>query len=110
VKPVKYVSEESSMLAREWERRFQALPPHAGVVFVSVGPEPIEGGKCIKFEVRIGLTRRLSQETGVAMVKKVLAFEASTGALTISVVVFRGVVGACRDEDTQGARQVAPEA
>jgi hypothetical protein len=96
---VRYVSAETHRKAREMERLFAALPPQAGVLFVSIRPDPTEDGKGESFFLRLGIARRFEEETGLALVKKVLQEELRQG-LRIRVGVHRGISGACRDDGT----------
>lgn len=99
---IAYVTEGAAELAREMEKKFQRLAPQAGVVFVGVKPIPIDGGKVRTFEVRLGISRRLDESTGMALVRKVLEDETKMG-LEITAAIYRGVSGAARDEDSQDA-------
>lgn len=92
----KYVNPESAVRAREWEQRFQKLPPEGGIIFVGVEAEPIEGGKSDTYNVRLGLSARLETGTGYAIIQDVLKDQ--MGNFTIRASVYRGAPGACRDE------------
>ena len=103
---VRYVSDETHLRAREMEQRFASLPPQAGVLFVSIQPQPVDDGKSVEFYIRLGISRRFDEETGRALVKKVLSEEIKEG-LRLLVGVYRGVSGACRDDGTPTARSLA---
>lgn len=95
---MKFVSEEAAKAAREMERKFQLLPPEAGILFVSAEPQPEEGGKVREFIIRLGLSRQFEESTGRAIMKKVLEDELKKFKLFLGV--YRGVSGASRDEGT----------
>lgn len=97
-----YVSEYSHRLAREMEARLAALPASSGILFVCVQAGPSEDGVSTEFHVRLGISRSFGVETGRALVKKMFEPEAASG-LKILVGVYRGVLGACRDDSTSTA-------
>jgi hypothetical protein len=94
-----YVSDEAAERAREWERRFQQLPPSAGVLFVSVAASPAPRGECRTYEVRLGIQRGFEEATGIALIRHVLAAEIESGRFQIRGAAYRGVAGAARSED-----------
>lgn len=96
---VKYVSEASIAAADRMEEKFLTLPPEAGIIFVSVHPEPIEGGKCHIFDVRLGVPKSFDPGTGVALVQKVLELEVNFFEIRASV--YLGTSGAARDKNSQ---------
>lgn len=104
VNEIAYVNESSAAKALEMEDRFVSLPPIAGVVFASVFAEPAKGGRSTTFKVRLGIRKKMDLGTGIALVKDVLRDEIDNQGLTFQVEVFPGRVGACRDEDFEGAR------
>ncbi len=86
-----FVSEESAALAQSMERKFLKIPPGVGVVFVSVTPLPVPGGKCNTFDVVLGIERSLgSVETGAAIVKHILQEEMETGLINLRAQICRG--------------------
>ena len=93
---MKYVSEESLEAALAMERKFAALPPDIGVLFASVEPTPIEGGKVLEFAVRIGVTRNVTEATGKILIRRLLTQEMKSG-LHIYGAVYRGVSGTARN-------------
>jgi len=99
---VNYVSDEANRRALEFERRFTTLPPQAGVIFASVQAQPVENGKSVEYFVRLGLVRRLEEETGRALARKILDEEIHSG-FRIFVGVYRGSPGACRDDSSPAA-------
>lgn len=100
---VPYVSTESAERARSFEKRFQALPEMAGVVFVSVDAQPIKGGQSNAFKILLGVSKRLHESVGWGLIQQVMKTEIEKGAYTITASVFTGVSGACRDESAEGA-------
>lgn len=97
-----YVNELSRHLALGMEQRFQRLPPSAGVLFVSVRAVPESDGVAKSFEVRLGINRLFEEETGLALIKRVLEPEIAEKKFSISASVYRGVLGAARDENHEG--------
>ena len=103
---VPYVNEEAVLRAQELEKKFLKLPPESGVLFISVRPIPTPGGRTKEFDVRLGISRRYEEGTGMAIIKKVLEDDLK-GGLDISAAVYRGVRGAGSDEDPQGPHPLA---
>jgi len=103
---VRYVSQEMDALARSMERKLMTLPARAGVLFVSVSPTPTEDGNSKEFVVRLGIARHLQEGTGKALISKFLAEEMRSG-LRIFAGIYRGVSGACRDDDSSTAHPPA---
>jgi hypothetical protein len=95
-----------SVLASLLERKFQALPPHAGVVFVSIEPLPAPEGRTTRFRLVLGMGRLFEKDTGLALVKALLEKEIDRG-LVFNTTVVRGVGGACRDSNPPPARTAA---
>lgn len=94
---IPYVKDEYLALARSWEKRFQELPDVAGVVFIGVHPDPAPKGIPSSFEVYLGMSRSLSEDTGMALIEKYLEKEIQSGEFTIRVTVVTGVAGAAND-------------
>jgi hypothetical protein len=88
------------------EGKFASLPSQAGILFISVQPQPEEDGKSIEFFVRLGLSRQFEEGTGKALIKKILEDEIRAG-LRIFSAVYRGVSGACRDYGTSTTHPTA---
>ncbi len=103
---MRYVSEESHRKAREMERRFAELAPQAGVLFISVQPDPTEDGKVTDYHIRLGIARRFEEDVGRVLVRKVLEEEIKAG-VKIFVGVYRGISCACRDDGTSTAHSLA---
>jgi hypothetical protein len=101
---VPYVDAESVSVAADWESRFQMLSPSAGVLFVSVKPTPVEGGRCQSFEVRLGISRTMEESTGLSLIKHVLEAEIASGQYEIQGAVYRGSPGAARTHPRAPAR------
>jgi len=101
-----YISEEDAEMAKKMERKFATLPSQAGVLFISIAPEPEEKGRAAFFTVRIGITRALDAKTGKSLIRKVLASELKAG-VKIYVAVYRGISCACRDDGSSSARPLA---
>jgi hypothetical protein len=98
-----YLREQYVTLASVWERRFAELPPDAGILFVSVKAYPEMGGVPRVITVHLGLERRLSEDTGLALVKHYLAEELASGTFEIRAAVYRGLPGcAARAHDGAG--------
>lgn len=93
---VPYVNERVAAMIAEIENRFRSLPPNAGVLFVSVGAVPVEGGNSPELWVRLGLTKNLSRDVGELIVQKVLENELASN-LKVRTVVYLGVPGAAHD-------------
>jgi hypothetical protein len=106
---MRYVSDLANALARTMEDKIQKLPPEAGVMFVGVRPEPMEGGTSTNFLVYLGVSRKFETSTGKSLAEHVLREEAAAGA-KILVFAYRGVAGACRDSSHEAASQTTPEA
>jgi hypothetical protein len=85
------------------EEKLADLPKESGLLFVSVRPEPSENGFSTKYTVRVGMARRFEVGTAHALVARTLADEVSVGA-EVLVEVYRGVLGACRDDSFGTAR------
>lgn len=102
---MRYVDDRSLRKVFQAEEKIRELPSEAGVLFVSVKAEPIEGGDAKRFSVCLGMPRRFDEGTGTALVKHVLK-DILTGC-DIDVRVLRGVTGACRDD---GAGSTCPAA
>lgn len=100
-----YVSEDAAALARAYEKRFQALPELAGIVFISVSAKPVVGGEPKSFQILLGLSRRLDESVGWALIRQTMQDVIEMGKINISAKVFRGVSGACRDESAEGPHQ-----
>lgn len=96
---VKYVSEASIATADQMEEKFLTLPSEAGILFVAVHPEPVEGGKCKIFNVRLGMPKSFDPGTGFALVQKVLELEVNFFEIRASV--YLGTSGAGRDKNSQ---------
>jgi hypothetical protein len=103
VRDVPYVSEEAAGFAREIERRFQSLPTMAGVVFVSVDALAAPGGKNVGFRVRLGISKKLTEDVGWALIQQVLKDEIASKVVDIQASVFTGFAGACRDQGFEDA-------
>lgn len=95
MKEIKFVSEGSAATAREFERRFQLLPPQAGIIFISIKAVPEFKGLCDKFEIVLGLTRSqaIAQSTGMALIEKVLEREFSENIFTFTSRIELGISG-----------------
>lgn len=106
---MQYVSEEAAAKAREFERRFQALPSSAGIIFVSVAAVPVEGGQTSTFDVLLGMTTAFEPQLGESLVKRVLEEEIEKKQITLrDVRVRRGVSGAASDRGDQGDARSGP--
>lgn len=88
---IKYVDSESVVRAKMWEERFRDLPVEAGIIFIGVEAVPLIGGKSDTYDVRLGISARFETDTGLAVIKKVLANE--MGKFVIRASVFRGSSG-----------------
>lgn len=89
--------------ALQMEQKFATLPASAGVLFISVQPQPVEEGHASEFFLRLGLARHLTEGTGKALVQQLLAEEMRSG-LKIFAGIYRGVPGTCRDDGSPPAR------
>jgi hypothetical protein len=98
---IAYVTDQASETARGFERRFQELPSDAGVIFASVKVHPEPGGGHVRFFVYLGIDRKFEEETGMMLIRSVLAQEIADRNVLISAQVYRGVAGACRGKDPQ---------
>lgn len=103
MRDVPYVSEEAAGFAREIERRFQSLPAMAGVVFVGVDAIAAPGGKNVGFRVRLGISKRLTEDVGWALIQQVLKDEIAAKVIDIQASVFTGFAGECRDKGFEDA-------
>jgi hypothetical protein len=65
---VRFVTDEALQKALLMEQKLASLSPKAGIIFVSVQPQPVEGGDSEEFFVRLGLARHLTERTGKALV------------------------------------------
>jgi hypothetical protein len=88
------------------EEKFSSLPVTAGILFVSVAAQPAEDGISKEYHIRLGIQRRLSEETGKALIRRILEEEMKSG-LRIYGGIYRGISGACRDDGTPTARSLA---
>ena len=93
-----YVSVGAFHKAQGFEDRLSQLPEQAGLLFIAVSALPIVGGESTHFEVVLGVSKRLNETMGKMLVVKALDDVMADPKYTISVKVFRGVSGACRDE------------
>lgn len=96
---IPYVNTTSSDTALEFESRFARLPHSAGVIFASVAPEPALDGVSTTFIVFLGLSRKLSEATGLALIRSILGTELAERKITFKFSVFCGTSGAYRDSD-----------
>jgi hypothetical protein len=97
-----YIDEVSAERAQEWERRFQQLPPDAGVIFISITAVPELGGDCHAYEVRLGINREFKgTANGILIVQHVLAEEIASGRYRIHATAHRGVSGSARFKSGQ---------
>lgn len=94
---VPYVNSVSAAMSQEFEVRFVRLPTAAGVIFVSVRPEPSLTGVSSIFTIFLGLNRGLTEETGQALVHSVLQQELADDSLVFRLAIVLGSVGAHRD-------------
>lgn len=88
---MRYVLDEIAEMARIWERRFAEIREDAGVLFVGVEPEPVEGGRAQTFTVHLGLSRSFEESAGVGLIQKVLEREISLGVYNIKATIHRGI-------------------
>ena len=100
---MKYVDGESATRAQQIERRVACLPPIAGVLFVSVAAQPVEGGKCDEFLIRLGIRRDLEENTGHALLRQLFEDDFRSG-LKLRSIVFRGISGSGCDLGAATAR------
>lgn len=107
VQETSYVSEAASKMAREIEQRFQKLSVSAGVIFVGVTAKPMPGGKTTGFEIRLGISRHLTEDVGWALIQQVLKNEIASKTVTITGSVYTGLPGAFRDESIARPHSVA---
>jgi hypothetical protein len=103
---VKYVDAEAHALARGIELKLARVAPEAGVLFVGVAAQPVEGGKSREFFVRLGIRRSFSEDAGRALIRQLCNQEIQAG-MRILVNVFRGVSGADRDDGSDSAHPPA---
>jgi hypothetical protein len=104
---VPYASLDAVAKARSYEKRFQNLPEVAGVILVSVEATPALGGNSEGIQILLGISRRLSEDVGWALIQQVMREEIQSGLLRITAKVLVGVSGACRDESAESANQIA---
>ncbi len=90
-------------MAREFEKRFQALKEEAGIIFVSVDAVPAVKGLCTEFKILLGISKKHNASVGWAIIRHWMRNEIQAGTITITGSVFTGVSGACRDESAEGA-------
>jgi hypothetical protein len=100
---VPYVSEKALEVARWMERRLAEVNKMAGFLFVSVKAVPAPKGLVNAFEVRIGIDKKMEEDTGVAVVKHTFDELIKGGAVSISVAVYRGIRGAASSSDNEEA-------
>jgi hypothetical protein len=104
---IKYVSEASAKKALEMERKFQALPKAAGILFVGIKAQPVKSGLDSEiFTVALGISKKIGCDAGMIIIRKVLENEIKAG-LVFETKVFCGVSGAARDEGNEGAGQAS---
>ncbi len=103
---MEYVSDEAAGHARRMEAALQKLPSEAGVLFASVKAVPVEGGDAKAFSICIGMSRRFEEGTGLALAAQLFIPEVQAGR-TLDIKVYRGVLGACRDNGLEPARPAA---
>jgi len=101
--PTPYVHSDLATLIRSFEKKFQALAPDIGIIFISINIDRALEGKGSRLKVKLGLSRRFSEAIGLAIVQYVLQKELQQHRLTVEVEIFLGVSGACNDEDVEGA-------
>lgn len=70
----------------------------AGVVFISVAAQVAPGGKNVGFDVRLGVSKKLTEDVGWALIQQVLKDEIAAKVIDIRASVFTGFAGACRDQ------------
>lgn len=101
-----YVSLGSQELALKMEKKLAALPGEAGILFVSVRPEPTESGEAVVFRILAGVSRSTATGAAHALVARTLTEEISVG-VNLMVSVHRGILGACKDDSPGTARPSA---
>lgn len=105
--PVSYVSANAHAFARMFEDRFQKLPPNAGVIFVSVKAIPAPGGNVTEFEIRLGISKNLTEDIGWSLIQYVMKDEIAAKVITIRGSVYLGFSGACRDKSSEDVDSTA---
>ena len=107
MKSVPYVSEQAQDIARQMERRLQAVSSQAGIIFVSVKAIPEHKGRSLRYEVRLGIDRKFEEATGVAIIKHVFEDEIKSGSVRIDAAVYRGIRGAAINTGDEEAGQTS---
>jgi hypothetical protein len=97
-----YVGEEHSNWVPYFEKKVQALPKEAGVLFSSVYWSPAFGGKCTVLNFVLGLRKGLTKDIGEALIQQVLKdIPINSIHFFPNVVVYVGISGAARDESSK---------
>ena len=97
-----YVGEPATQVVKYIEKKFQSVHEAAGILFVSVSAVPAPEGKVTDYVIRLGISKKFEEGTGMALVKSVLNDEIERKAFNISVAIYRGVSGAASDQGDEG--------
>lgn len=97
-----YVGEEHSKWIPFFEKKVQALPKEAGVLFSSVFWNPAFGGKCSVLNFVLGLRKGLTKDIGEALIQQVLKdVPVNSISFLPNVVIYIGNSGAARDQGSE---------
>jgi hypothetical protein len=97
-----YVSEEHSKWIPFFEKKIQALPKEAGVLFSSVFWNPAFGGKCSVLNFVLGLRKGMTKDIGEALIQQALKDTPINSIQFLpNVVIYIGNSGAARDQSSE---------
>lgn len=97
-----YVSEDAAQVVKYLEKKFQSVSELAGVIFISVQAVPAPKGEVDSYIVRLGISKKFEEATGMALLKSVLHDEIERKAFNLSASIYRGVSGAASDKGDEG--------
>lgn len=98
MKEMAYVGEEAHTLANKMQDRLTSLPHFAGIIFVSVEPAKMFGGKLGPLYVTIGV--RCTKDAGMAIIESIIASDRDFKNVLIDKRVIVGVSGAANDQSS----------
>ncbi len=87
-----FVSEESFARGLKLETMLTNAPKSLGILFASVTPSPVSGGKCYRFSIVVGISRAKLRETVLPIIETMLVKEKEDGSY-FAVEVVRGTSG-----------------
>lgn len=88
------MNEASLQRALKMEQKLAELPPFAGLLFVSVRPEPAPEGQVREYKVRVGVERTRTERMMEAALANILSEDIADKSIAVRIEIFRGIAGA----------------